>query len=197
MVMAAARSVLRASGSRIVSPGEVLERVNDLLCPDIPERMFVTCLYAVLDPATGPLPLRERWAQPAVRAHGRRFRRAAREGHAARPAARHDVRGEGGDARARATRSSSTPTASPKRTTALARCTTRRGSQSRSSASDDELIDGVLTSLARFTGEGWEQEDDITIVTLRRTGLVRPDEVADLHETFSHRRAGRATSARR
>src|SRR5262249_8480125 len=41
MVMAAARSVLRASGSRIMSPGEVLERVNELLVPDIPERMFV------------------------------------------------------------------------------------------------------------------------------------------------------------
>ena len=53
MVMAAARSLLRASGQRVVSPGEVLERVNDLLCPDIPEKMFVTCLYGVLDPTTG------------------------------------------------------------------------------------------------------------------------------------------------
>ena len=50
MVMAAARSLLRASGQRVISPGEVLERVNDLLCPDIPENMFVTCLYAVVDP---------------------------------------------------------------------------------------------------------------------------------------------------
>ncbi|MGL6279992.1 MAG: ATP-binding SpoIIE family protein phosphatase, partial [Gaiella sp.] len=32
-----------------------------------------------------------------------------------------------------------------------------------------DMIDGVLTSLRRFTGAGWEQEDDITIVTLRRT----------------------------
>ncbi|MGD2050825.1 MAG: SpoIIE family protein phosphatase, partial [Chloroflexota bacterium] len=30
-------------------------RVNDLLYPDIPPRMFVTCLYAVLDPETGHL----------------------------------------------------------------------------------------------------------------------------------------------
>jgi anti-sigma regulatory factor (Ser/Thr protein kinase) len=35
-----------------------------------------------------------------------------------------------------------------------------------------DLIDGVLTSLERFTGGGWEQEDDITIVTLRRTGVA-------------------------
>ena len=33
----------------------MLERVNEHLCPDMPEKMFVTCLYAVLDPATGRL----------------------------------------------------------------------------------------------------------------------------------------------
>src|SRR6478609_3709529 len=53
MVMAAARSVLRATAASVVSPGETLQRVNELLCPDIPERMFVTCLYGVIDPASG------------------------------------------------------------------------------------------------------------------------------------------------
>ncbi len=53
LVMAATRSVLRASAQRIVDPGAVLERVNEHLCPDMPEKMFVTCLYGVLDPATG------------------------------------------------------------------------------------------------------------------------------------------------
>ena len=51
--MAATRSVLRASAQRLVDPGAVLERVNEHLCPDMPEKMFVTCLYGVLDPATG------------------------------------------------------------------------------------------------------------------------------------------------
>ena len=55
LVMAATRSVLRASAQRLIEPGEVLERVNELLCPDMPEKMFVTCLYGVLDPATGHL----------------------------------------------------------------------------------------------------------------------------------------------
>src|SRR3954452_23831046 len=41
MVMAATRSVLRASAARVVSPGEVLERVNELMCPDMPPKMFV------------------------------------------------------------------------------------------------------------------------------------------------------------
>ncbi|MBI3960866.1 MAG: SpoIIE family protein phosphatase, partial [Chloroflexi bacterium] len=55
LVMATTRTLLRAASERLVSPGAVLERVNDLLHPDIPARMFVTCLYAVLDPATGHL----------------------------------------------------------------------------------------------------------------------------------------------
>src|ERR671914_2223901 len=53
LVMAATRSVLRASAQRLVDPGEVLERVNEHLCPDMPEKMFVTCLYGVLEPESG------------------------------------------------------------------------------------------------------------------------------------------------
>ncbi len=55
LVMAATRSVLRASAQRLLEPGAVLERVNEHLCPDIPENMFVTCLYGVLEPDTGRL----------------------------------------------------------------------------------------------------------------------------------------------
>jgi serine phosphatase RsbU (regulator of sigma subunit) len=31
------------------------------------------------------------------------------------------------------------------------------------------LIDTLLAELGRFTGEEWEQEDDITLVTLQRS----------------------------
>ncbi len=55
LVMSATRSLLRAAAQRLVEPGEVLERVNEQLCPDMPEKMFVTCLYGVLDPTTGHL----------------------------------------------------------------------------------------------------------------------------------------------
>src|SRR5215203_5022232 len=55
LVMSATRSVLRASAQRLIEPGEVLERVNEHLCPDMPEKMFVTCLYGVLDPKSGHL----------------------------------------------------------------------------------------------------------------------------------------------
>jgi serine phosphatase RsbU (regulator of sigma subunit)/anti-sigma regulatory factor (Ser/Thr protein kinase) len=55
LVMSATRSVLRASAQRLIEPGAVLERVNEHLCPDMPEKMFVTCLYGVLDPESGLL----------------------------------------------------------------------------------------------------------------------------------------------
>jgi hypothetical protein len=31
------------------------------------------------------------------------------------------------------------------------------------------MVEFLLSELARFTGENWEQEDDITLVTLERT----------------------------
>ncbi|MBI5565023.1 MAG: SpoIIE family protein phosphatase [Chloroflexi bacterium] len=55
LVMASTRAILRAGAQRFTSPGAILEYANDLLCPDIPPNMFVTCLYAVLDPNTGRL----------------------------------------------------------------------------------------------------------------------------------------------
>ncbi|MCU0508370.1 MAG: SpoIIE family protein phosphatase [Anaerolineae bacterium] len=54
LVMAAARSMLRmAAEQEPEAPGKVLAHVNEMLCGDIPPNMFVTCLYGILDPATG------------------------------------------------------------------------------------------------------------------------------------------------
>ena len=55
LVMASARSMLRAVAQASNSPGDVLRRVNDPLTTDIPPNMFVTCFYAVLDPESGLL----------------------------------------------------------------------------------------------------------------------------------------------
>jgi len=55
LVMATTRSILRAAAERLISPGAALERVNDVLHPEIPAKMFVTCFYALLDPETGHL----------------------------------------------------------------------------------------------------------------------------------------------
>lgn len=55
MVMATTRTLLLAIAEAALSPGEVLERVNNLIQNDIPASMFVTCFYAILDPAKGEL----------------------------------------------------------------------------------------------------------------------------------------------
>ncbi len=57
LVMASTRSMLRAVAQALASssPGEVLARVNDSLVMDIPPNMFVTCFYAILDPKSGSL----------------------------------------------------------------------------------------------------------------------------------------------
>ncbi len=55
LVMATTRSILRSGAQRWASPGQVLQYANDMLVGDIPPKMFVTCLYALLDPASGNL----------------------------------------------------------------------------------------------------------------------------------------------
>lgn len=55
LMMATTRSVFRAAAERLVSPSAVLEHANHLLRSDMPPNMFVTCLYALLDPASGAL----------------------------------------------------------------------------------------------------------------------------------------------
>jgi anti-sigma regulatory factor (Ser/Thr protein kinase) len=167
MVMAAARSVLRATAASVVSPGETLQRVNELLCPDIPERMFVTCLYGVIDPASG----RFRFANaghnlPYARtADGSVELRATGMPLGLLPGMTYEEKvawiapGESlllySDGVTEAHSTEREMYGTPR----LAELV----------AGEGELIDGLLTSLAGFTGDGWEQEDDITLVTLCRT----------------------------
>ncbi|MPZ54563.1 MAG: SpoIIE family protein phosphatase [Acidimicrobiia bacterium] len=53
LVMATCRSMLRAAAARHDTPGAVLADVNDALVDEIPPAMFVTCLYATLDTESG------------------------------------------------------------------------------------------------------------------------------------------------
>jgi serine phosphatase RsbU (regulator of sigma subunit)/anti-sigma regulatory factor (Ser/Thr protein kinase) len=166
MVMAAARSVLRASAARIVSPGKTLEEVNEFLCPDIPEKMFVTCLYGVIDPASG------------------RFR-FANAGHnlpyARTPGGAVELRATGmplGLMPGMTYEEKEAVIAPGEELLLYSDGVTEAHSAVREMygtprlaelvAGEEDLIGGLLGSLERFTGSGWEQEDDITLVTLRR-----------------------------
>ena len=53
LVMATCRSMLRAAAFNHDSPAAVLADVNDALVPEIPPAMFVTCLYAIIDTEAG------------------------------------------------------------------------------------------------------------------------------------------------
>lgn len=55
LVMATTRSTLRAAAQHHSDPGRILAEANDVLVEEIPPAMFVTCLFALLEPATGAL----------------------------------------------------------------------------------------------------------------------------------------------
>ena len=171
MVMAATRSVLRASAQRLIEPGVVLARVNDNLCPDIPENMFVTCFYGVLNPASGHL-------------------RYANAGHNL-PLVHAD--GAGSDLRATGMPLGLLPGMDYEEreaTLAEGACVllysdglveahdreremfgTERVTALLEHRREDSgaVIDELLAALDRFTGGELEQEDDITLVVLRHT----------------------------
>jgi predicted ester cyclase len=55
LVMSTTCGMLRLAAQSYSSPGEMLQRVNEALFPYIPANMFVTCFYGVLDPKSGHL----------------------------------------------------------------------------------------------------------------------------------------------
>src|SRR5215208_940571 len=168
IVMAITRTMLRAA-YHLGSPGEILEQVNDNLYPDIPPNMFVTCLAALLDSRTGRL-------QYANAGHDLPY-----------------VRHAAGVSELRAT---GMPLGlMPGMTYEQKEITLEPGEsillysdglveahdprremfgfprmQGHVSAHPEgaALIDSLLAELEQFTGEGWEQEDDITLLTLQR-----------------------------
>jgi serine phosphatase RsbU (regulator of sigma subunit)/anti-sigma regulatory factor (Ser/Thr protein kinase) len=185
MVMAATRSVLRASAQRMVSPGAVLQRVNELMCPDMPPKMFVTCLYGVIDPATG----RFRFANaghnlPYVRTStGTIELRATGMPLGLLPGIEYEetetflepdqtmlLHSDGvAEAHSEAGEMFGFP-----RLLDVVGSRTGRG----------DVIDRVLTELGRFTPADREQEDDITLVALRRAATASGHELRPVEASF-------------
>lgn len=55
LMMATTRAVLRVAAQEHLGPDTVLAYTNDLLESEMPHNMFVTCLYAILEPTSGKL----------------------------------------------------------------------------------------------------------------------------------------------
>jgi len=170
LVMATTHSLLRAEAPRLVSPSKVLERVNALLVDDMPPKMFVTCLYAVLDPVSGTL----------------RFANAG-----------HNLPYVGTDGDTLELRATGMPLGLLPDMEYEEKVATLKPGASMLMHSDglaeahsperemfgfprlmgivgqgrggEDLIDQLLESLDAFVGSQWDQEDDITLVTLQRS----------------------------
>jgi len=156
------------------SPGEVLKQVNETLLSRIPPNMFVTCFYAILEPESGSLTyanaghdlpyLHRNGAAEELRARGMPLGLMPGMGYEEKEielnygqgvlfysdglVEAHDPEGEMfGFPRLRALVAEH--------------------------AEEAELEDYLLEELYSFVGEGWEQEDDITLLTLQRYATLR------------------------
>jgi serine phosphatase RsbU (regulator of sigma subunit)/predicted ester cyclase len=172
LVMASTRSMLRAvARASEYSPGEVLSRVNDSLVTDIPPNMFVTCFYCILDPENGSL-------------------KYANAGHDLPYL--HRRNGDAEELRARGMPLGLMPSMDYEEkeialdageaalfyTDGLVEAHDPKGEMFgfprlrelvAEHGEERSLETFLLEELERFTGEGWEQEDDITLLTLRRS----------------------------
>jgi serine phosphatase RsbU (regulator of sigma subunit)/anti-sigma regulatory factor (Ser/Thr protein kinase) len=173
LVMATTRSLLRTVAQTLESPGEVLREVNELLVREIPPHMFVTCLYAVLDPATGHL----RYANAG---HNLPLRSQPGNGHVGELRARgmplglmsgmeyeelESTIGQGecvlfySDGLTEAHNPRREMFGGPRLKSLLCQ-----------GAEDcPATIERLLAALEEFTGRGWQQEDDVTMVSLQRS----------------------------
>jgi PAS domain S-box-containing protein len=168
IVMAITRTMLRAA-YRLGSPGEILEQVTNNLFPDIPPNMYVTCLAILLDTRTGQL-------QYANAGHGLPYLRHA-DGVS--------------ELRATGMPLGLMPNMSyeDKEIILKPRESVLLYSDGLVEAHDPRreifgfprmqrfvgahpggatLIEDLVGELERFTGDEWEQEDDITLLTLQR-----------------------------
>ena len=178
LVVTATYSMLRAVAQALgsFSPGEVLAQVNETLLARIPSNMFVTCFHAILDPKSATLSyanaghdlpyLRRRGGDAEeLRARGMPLglmsRMSYEEGEASLReedsvlfysdglVEAHDPKGE--------------MFGFPRLHALVAE----------DSEEERPLVDFLMEELYSFVGEGWEQEDDITLLTLKRSSPRR------------------------
>ena len=160
------RAVTQASD---YSPGEVLQRVNEALATRIPANMFVTCFYGVLDPGTGSFSYANAGHDlPYVRRGGYAEELMARGMPLGlMPGMSYEekeiILGEGdralfySDGLVEAHNPEGAMFGFPRLQSLVAE-----------HAQGEPLVDFLMEELYSFTGKRWEQEDDITLVTLHR-----------------------------
>ncbi|HLZ58587.1 MAG TPA: SpoIIE family protein phosphatase [Ktedonosporobacter sp.] len=169
LVMTTTCTMLRTAAQASASPAEVLARVNTLLYGRIPSRMFVTCFYAILDPKSGRLQYANAGQDWPFRysQEGASELRATGMPLGMMPGTHYEGQevtlapGESillySDGLVEAHNTAHNMFGLPHLTELIA-----------AYPGNTTLIDYLLGELKRFTGADWEQEDDVTLVTLQR-----------------------------
>ncbi|MDQ2672606.1 MAG: SpoIIE family protein phosphatase [Actinomycetota bacterium] len=168
IVMAITRTMLR-SAYHLGSPGEILQRVNDELFPDIPPNVFVTCLAALLDSKTGRLQYANAGHDPPFVRHASGVGKLRATGMplglmAGMVYEQKEITLEPGEGVLLYSDGLAEAHSQHHEMFGFRRIERFVGTHSEGA----ELIDSLLAELERFTGDNWEQEDDITLLTLQR-----------------------------
>ncbi|HEX5504121.1 MAG TPA: SpoIIE family protein phosphatase [Thermomicrobiales bacterium] len=168
LMMAITRTMLRTAAGADAAPGAILARVNDLLAADIVPGMFVTCCYALFDPRSGRLRFANAGHNPPYRQHGAGVAELLATGMplGLLPGSRYaeaEVVLTPGD-RVLFYSDGLVEAHNPARELFGF---PRLGALLRAQPREASLIETLLAALGRFTGDGWEQEDDITLLTLQ------------------------------
>jgi serine phosphatase RsbU (regulator of sigma subunit) len=175
LVMASTRSVLRAVAQRVgIVPGQVLAQANEILYFDIPPNMFVTCFYAILDPESGSmsyanaghdLPYLHRGGDcEELRARGMPLGLMPGMSYEQKEIVLE--RGESALFYSDGLVEAHDPKGEMFGFPRLRELVAKHGEER-------SLGNFLLEELYSFVGEGWEQEDDITLLTLRRAAASR------------------------
>lgn len=169
LVMATTRSTLRASTQRLDDPGAILADANEVLVNEIPPAMFVTCLFAVLEPGNGQLTFANAGHNLPYVKHGGGVveLRATGMPLGLMAGMEYEVRTAVLEADATMLLSSDGIVEAHRPDGSMFGFERLMGLVG-STGSAEALKAAILTDLDRFCGEGHEQEDDVTMVTVRR-----------------------------
>jgi serine phosphatase RsbU (regulator of sigma subunit)/ketosteroid isomerase-like protein len=158
------------------SPREVLERVNETLFARIPPDMFVTCFYAILEPNSGRLVYANAGHDlPYLRSQGGSCEQLRARGMPLgfMPGMSYEEKEivlEEGEAALFYSDGLVEAHDSQRMMFGFPRL---QGLVAEHGDDEGSLEDVLLEELYSFVGEGWEQEDDITLLTLQRSTANR------------------------
>jgi serine phosphatase RsbU (regulator of sigma subunit) len=156
------------------SPGEVLEQVNEALVARIPSNMFVTCFYAILDPKSASLTYANAGHDLPYLWHGGDAEELRARGMplGLMPGMSYEENDMMLDASEAALFYSDGLVEAHDPKGEMFGLPRLRALIAEHGAEESSLGDFLMKELYSFVGEGWEQEDHITLLTLERSASL-------------------------